>query len=454
MSDSNLVTTAKRTGGTSFDTPTCIGGKCEYPLLESDNSAKVYYHNMVCTQSKYERLSFNETMTTATGKPARSPFDDDVDAFYVGDYSISSKGDGLISFQRVFATIPDQHIEPYGLYSRLLPSYTVSGFTANNTDFESLTVKEQYSTDGATWVDRTTASLGDNKVMGSTIDGDSNVTVNDATLDWTNYAYVRLNWVATYTGSVATISDGSTIELNGNFDIANVSFGGYTNVGSSLTDEKAKVFLQNKERVNYYNVHTVVRALPRVSHFSNTRLETQPDLYMHSSIDLGDLIVESTSGTVGSKVITANTAPYNLSQWHAETNRKDFKGIYIGAMYHLNSLSYSGSGRVWTYFHDTPQNNDDDNTTFNVPEFSRSSTTEENCPAHIVYDYVKTDQPESIALETREVFPNNLDSTTSPTADQYLASRLNLEYINAENQFIERYMGNIYRLGKIRTTVL
>ena len=44
MSNSDLHTTALATGGTNFDIATCIGGKCEYPLMESGNNAKVYYH--------------------------------------------------------------------------------------------------------------------------------------------------------------------------------------------------------------------------------------------------------------------------------------------------------------------------------------------------------------------------------------------------------------------------
>lgn len=454
MSNSDLHTTAISTGGTSFDTATCIGGKCEYPLIESGVNAKVYYHNMICTQNKYEKLPLNTTLETYNastkpngGKPERSPFDDDATASYVGDFNINPMGNGLVSFQRVFAQVPEDHIEPYGLYSRQLPSYTVTGFTANNTDFDSLELKEQYSTDGANWVDRTTASLGDNKIMGSTIDGDTSVTVNDATLDWTNYTYVRLQWKATYTGSVATISDGTIIDLNGGFDGANMTIGSFTSSPQALTNYKSTIYIENRSDVTNYNYYS-----SSYRKINNSQLQLQTDGYAHSAIDLGDLIVRSTSGTTGNKEITATTPPYNLAQWHTETTRKDFGGIFIGVLRYYASVNTSTNS--FTYHYIPMQNNGDSGTSFELPSYTRSAGTAENCPAHISYTYVRTDEPENIILKTKDTFPSALSSTTSPTADEYLASQLNNEYFNAENQFIERYMGNIYRLGQIRTIAL
>ena len=455
MSNSNLHTTALATGGTTFDTATCIGGKCEYPLIESDNYAKVYYHNMVCTQNKYEKLALNTNMTASTGKPDRSPFDDDADAFYVGDFSINPIGNGLVSFQRVFATVPEEHIEPYGLYARELPAYTTTGFTANNTDFDGLTIKEQYSTDGSTWVDRTTASLGDNKVMGSTIDGETGVTVNNSTLDWTQYTYVRLHWEATYTGTVATISDGSPIDLKGGFDGVSFQVGSVPASYNTLSNFKAKIQLLYRYNAGLSNYTSVKRKVYNSAGVAS--LVTETDGYNSTSVDLGDLIVRSTSGSVGSKTIIATTSPYNLAQYHSETIRKDFGGIYIGSkIFRGVSIfnSYTGTSRRYEYYFNPRQDNGDNDTTFSLPSFTRAGGIEENCPAHIVYNYIRTDQPELIQLKTKDVFPYSLDIDTSPTTDEYLESIRNIEYFNAENQFVERYMGNIYRLGQIRTIVL
>jgi hypothetical protein len=465
MSNSDLHTTAISTGGTSFDTATCIGGKCQYPLIESGVNAKVYYHNMICTQNKYEKLPFNTTLETYNAstkpngrKPERSPFDDDATASYVGDFNINPMGNGLVSFQRVFAQVPEDHIEPYGLYSRQLPSYTTTEFNANASDFDSLVLKEQYSVDGSNWTDRTTASLGDGKLMGSTIDGETGVTVNDATLDWTDYTYVRLQWQAVYTGSVNPIPVGSTIKLKGDYDNIGANFYSYHRNFPAYSGYDSKVYLHHWKNVldSYSFLDEVKRYVSHTyfTNYVNTTYEDQTDSphngFQDELEEMGDLTIREVTGSTGNQTITATTPPYNLSQWHTETERKNFGGMHIG----IKRYSKSYTSDVYFYYLKDQRNNDDSATTLLVPAFTRSATLAENCPAHIAYTYVRTDEPENIKLQEKEYFPVALSDSTIPTTAEYLSSKDSNIYYNAENQFIERYMGNIYRLGQIRTTLL
>ena len=432
MSNSDLHTTALATGGTNFDIATCIGGKCEYPLMESGNNAKVYYHNMICTQNKYERLAFNTTLetfdaTTAPdgSKPARSPFDDDANAYYVGDFSLNPLGNGLVGFQRVYATVPEEHIEPYGLFSRILPSYTTSALGILGTSCNSLSLEEQYSVDGSTWVTRATASLGDNTVIGTTTDNDTGVTVNNATLDWTDYGFVRLKYTIDLETNVTVVA-GTNLVPKGTYTERKITLSHWTTTYNEGFGEVG-VFLKCKA---YDSRHT------------------SADNFYDYAVDLGQLTIDSVTDNANDKTIVAYTAPFNISNYHSETYYKDFGGVELCRRC-FKKLQTSYTTVRTDIILDPPTSNEQ----MTIPSFTRGNAEEENCPAHIVYTYIRTDNPEEITLQSKTNFPASLSTTTDPTTNQYIASVASGEYFNAENQFIERYMGNIYRLGQIRSTL-
>ena len=118
--------------GTAFSTATCTGGYKTFPFRDNgDTTTAVYYHEMRVTTEDYACLSDDDTMTSATQKPVRSPFADDADAYYVGDQSVSNGGDGWTTFIRVFAHIPQTRYDPTGLYAFDFSGVTT---TSSNTD--------------------------------------------------------------------------------------------------------------------------------------------------------------------------------------------------------------------------------------------------------------------------------------------------------------------------------
>lgn len=449
MSNSNLHTSAIATGGTSFDTATCIGGKCEYPLIESGNEAKVYYHNMVCTQDKYEKPDlnttlepFHETDKPDGSKPERSPFDDDETAFFVGDFSMNPLGNGLVGFQRVYAQVPEEHIEPYGLFSRVLPAYTTSAISIDDTNVSNLELKEQYGTDTETWTDRATGDFNDDIVFGDTEDDTSTTTVNDSNLDWKDYNFVRLQYKFDYT-SASTVQLNTSIIPKGDFGKYTFSLtSGYRKWYFAEQNVDAEVFIKCQEKFKY----------------GSSRY------WRESYRSLGVMTVtDVTENSDGSVSVTAHTPPFNLQQHHSEYVLRNFgRGIAIGRLTYMRASGVTPSTSMGTTtYHRTLYTNyiiqkplANTSKYIQVPSFSRTNQTEENCPAHIVYTYVKTDEPQQIKLQEKTFFPFQLTSTTTPTVEKYLADKANGIPFNAENQFIERYMGNIYRLGQIRSTII
>lgn len=121
--------------GIAFTTPTCTGGYKTYPFRDhGDTTTAVYYHEMRVATASYTTLSDDDTMTSATQKPVRSPFADDANAYYVGDQSVSNGGDGWTTFIRVFANIPQTRYDPSGLYA-----FDFSGVTTTSTSTDTTT---------------------------------------------------------------------------------------------------------------------------------------------------------------------------------------------------------------------------------------------------------------------------------------------------------------------------
>jgi len=121
-------TPSSANGFISFSIPTCTGGYSTKPFRDhGDKITNVYYHEMKVLTVSYTPLDDDDTMTAATHKPLRSPFPDDAEAFYVGDQSVSNGGDGLTTFTRVFANIPNTRYDPTGLYA-----FDFSGVTTSS----------------------------------------------------------------------------------------------------------------------------------------------------------------------------------------------------------------------------------------------------------------------------------------------------------------------------------
>ena len=110
------------TNNIPLTTPTCVGAWIDYPFRDDgDSETKVYNHKMQVALSSYAPLNDNDTMTTATNKPVRSPFDDDSDAYYVGDTPPTSIDGLMVEFVRSFANVPINREDPNGFYAFEFP---------------------------------------------------------------------------------------------------------------------------------------------------------------------------------------------------------------------------------------------------------------------------------------------------------------------------------------------
>jgi len=127
--------------GTSFSTATTVSAWVEYPFRDvGDPDTKIYHHIMKQALDDYAPLDDDDTMTAATQKPVRSPFDDDANAFYIGDSPATPIDGGLVEFDRMFSNIPADRVEGAGLYASTFPSNDSNAATfaintnLNNTD--------------------------------------------------------------------------------------------------------------------------------------------------------------------------------------------------------------------------------------------------------------------------------------------------------------------------------
>lgn len=453
MSNSDLHTTAIATGGTSFDTATCIGGKCYYPLQEYGLYAKVYEHTMIQTQNKYDAPQLNSTLQAydATNaplgsKPTRSPFDDDSTAFFVGDTSVNNVGNGLIGFTRVYANIPAEHSEPYGLYSRMLPSIGTESVTLGASDVDNVNLSIEWRHSNGEYYE--SRESGNETDFGNTADtysqSDSyyptgavlNTDTQNA-LKWQQYEAVRSKVVFEYTNSSQDLIAGATIKIDGTYSWSHNTISNGTQSGSGSS------FMQVCLRGLYYF---------RVYGYSRY------NEYRYISIGDTFTITDVTENS-GVQTVTAYTTPYDLSSWiNAYENGSssnyvnyfttfDYKG-YCGVPY-----SYYSSSN----FHPSGLNYNIASTVITSRDYElsgRASQGEVSASAKVKYRYIKTDDPDSLDLNTAYVLPDAISSSSTPNQQQYRDLVLNNTYKGAENEYIERYMGNIYRLGQIFTKIV
>ena len=145
MSNSNLVTTALATGGTSFDTAKCTGGVKKHPFNQEDlpNSGVCYEHTMIQTKTEYQPLALDLAMT-GSNKPNGSPFDDDATAFYVGDSTPTDAGNGCVTFTRTFSQVPADYTKQLGLISRSTPSISTPNISPRDYQYHHFMAENEY----------------------------------------------------------------------------------------------------------------------------------------------------------------------------------------------------------------------------------------------------------------------------------------------------------------------
>lgn len=143
---SNLETTAKATGGTSFDTAKCTGGRKIHPFDKNDlpNSGVIYEHTMTQAKTEYQPLALDLPMT-GTNKPTGSPFADDATAFSVGDSEPNDAGNGLVTFTRTFSQVPDTYTDQIGLISRATPQIESPSFSPRDYQYNAWYTEDEYA---------------------------------------------------------------------------------------------------------------------------------------------------------------------------------------------------------------------------------------------------------------------------------------------------------------------
>lgn len=427
---SDLVTTAIATGGTSFDTATCIGGHKQDPFKIYGASGVLYEHDMLQTKTEYQSLELNTTMdaydasTNPNGaKPTRSPFADDANAYFVGDTNFQDAGNGLVRFKRTFSRVPTTYEIPYGLYSRTMPIISAhsdtttltTGFDTSNsfvgviyTNTDSEANSEQFFIDN---IDDTTvvkhkltlAQLNsgysytfenpDNILVGLT--NGSNTHINENT----KYRFVVKGvWDSGFNGSLKnSISEGIFISFPSNFE-ANLQLKKYS------------------DNSHTYTIGKLVTDLKVVDYDSNGFIAIS-----QSPVDW--------IGTKYSQGYTRNSP--RAFAWGLVRQFSSFNGV---TLHPFDALGFSAV----TYM-------------TSAGGTSRSEQLEENMPAKVSYRFVKADELDGLSLANKLKLPESVTNNSTPTRNEYLELVNDGTFVASEVEFIERYLGNIYKIGQIKT---
>ena len=440
MSNSNLHTTALATGGTNFDTATCIGGKCEYPLQQYGNQSKVYTHIMMQTQNQYDPPELNSTLETYHetnkpngSKPERSPFNDDASAYFVGDSNMNNAGNGLITFIRQYATIPASHKEPYGLYTRVTPAISSESATIQASEVTNVNLITQFLHSDGTYYDvKESGNESDfNHDADNSVSNPSYPTDFEISSNWTNRTSARAKYVFTYDDLTQDLAVGGTLKFQGSF-----------NNNGNTEDGYMRVYLTHSLDYYVYGYNTASYYLEKDLHISLGYIFTITDKVANTD----------SNGAIVSYTFTAMTSPINLESYIATANYTSYHrttnigtsgivGVTINDLTHENNsfLHYS------TTVADVTLNSDG-------RDYLLAGSTygvEVNSPANISYRYLKSDDPTNITLNQKFPMPDTLTSATIPTQQGYRDMVRNNTYIGIENEYIERYLGNIYRVAQI-----
>lgn len=441
MSNSDLVTTALATGGTkSFDIATCIGGKCEYPLQQYGNQAKIYTHFMMQTQNQYDPPELNSTLETYHqtnkpngSKPERSPFDDDASAYFVGDTNMNNAGNGLITFTRQYATIPASHKEPYGLYTRVTPAIDEESAEILASEVTNVNLTTQFlHSDGNYYDVKESGNESDfNHDADTTVSSPSYPTGFANSSNWTNRTSARAKYVFTYDDLTQDLAVGGTLKFKGTY-----------NDNGDNEEDYMRVYLTHTFDSYVYGYNTPSYYLEKDLHISLGYIFTITDKVANTD----------SNGAIESYTFTAMTQPTNLESYIATANYTSYSrttNIGISGIVGKTINDYTHQNNTWGFYSTTVA---DITLNSDGREYLLAGSTyglEVNSPSNISYRYLKSDDPTSITLNQKYPMPNTLTSTTVPTQQGYRDMVRNNTYIGIENEYIERYIGNIYRVAQI-----
>lgn len=507
MSNSNLVSTAIATGGTSFDTATCIGGYKNDPFAVFNASGVIYYHDMLQTRSEYQTPSLNKTMVTYDAstapdgvKPTRSPFADDANAYFVGDDNFQDAGQGLVRFRRAFSRVPSNYKEPYGLYNRILPSITATNFYAyydfdrydggwqsdmndsassnplladNCTlsyyfgtraeletagdDFTGMTPHKSWSGSdsqddtggqifgrvGATWTgdaqgdgsyseDTTWEDL--SSVSRSTIDNyhyrvkfegklDISTSNNSAPHEWVDSTGVFVD-----EGFRCILIMAQNYYRWGSLQVTQFNTNNDT-FGNSVTNNNQGtglvVLLKRRnrdDRIKIYKTkewnHLVVTSIDRSTGEFTAISDIRTDL-----VDLFNEGLATGYNTVEKFAIAMGIGKFEY--WSSAVSNQNVINRFSNSKFGIGGIAFS-----------TGQN--------------RTFASHKNLPAQISYRFVRSDQLDNVNLAGVFEYPQAITENTNPNNQEWVGISSSGFY-SVENEFIERYLGNIYRIGQIET---
>ena len=496
---SNLVTTAIATGGTSFDTATCIGGFKTDPFAVYDSTGLLYHHDMLQTKTEYQPLSLNTTMEASTSKPTRSPFADDALAYFVGDDNFQDAGQGLVRFRRTFSRVPNNYKEPYGLFNRLLPSITATNFysyydanagasNSQKADDALYTnplladdctleyffgTRSQLETAGDSFTGMTatkTFTGSDNDDTGNHIfsqtgtfwNGTTNSTnsnhAGNNTERWQAYSnYTRsnidtLHYRVKFTGKLNLVStEGATPhEWVDNTGV-------YLDVGFKC------ILIQGNDYVNNLTTGTFPNQIEfetNANGFGNKegrgglcvlmpKRQNNGDLTIHHCNDWNSFVITQIDRSNGTFTAITDIRSDIVDHFNAglTTNDNDLASdfyISVGSS-SFGFGNYQRSDRRGWYC-----------ASFNVRGIAfstgqtRAFASHKNLPARISYRFIKSDNLDNMSLAGVFDYPNAITETSVPN-NQNWATLTASNFYSAENEFIERYYGNIYRIGQMET---
>tara|TARA_R110001632_G_scaffold231952_1_gene371533 strand:+ start:317 stop:1660 length:1344 start_codon:yes stop_codon:yes gene_type:complete len=219
----------------SLDRATCTGSYRTKPFRDNgDIRTNIYYHEMKVLTLAYTPLADDDTMTTATQKPLRSPFPDDAAAFYVGDQNVSDGGDGFTTFIRIFANIPETRYDPSGLYAFDFAGVTTTsdstvtstvnyqlnislqGYNSNLTQYGGNNTNgggQEYGT--IPW--KFGSSLGTGNIFAGAVSNASGLSVGDSLAVSFNQAIKPYNKYVYTPAQSAILVQASIMRINGNF---------------------------------------------------------------------------------------------------------------------------------------------------------------------------------------------------------------------------------------------
>lgn len=111
---------------------TCIGGRIDYPFKNrGDTTTRIYVLRCMCVVGQYAPAENDDTMTdaSAAGVDQLPTGFADADAYWVGDTDLTDLDGPVSQFERRFANIPQDRIEPLGYYAATRPGIDHSAGT-------------------------------------------------------------------------------------------------------------------------------------------------------------------------------------------------------------------------------------------------------------------------------------------------------------------------------------